>query len=101
VRASRLTSPIRRTVAVLLCTLAAGGPAIDAAGCGAGAHLVGGVLAHHALNHLIGRRHANQLFCLYHGHRVLVDIRNHHPFIAGLNAIEAYRACKAGFFHRR
>lgn len=92
---------VRRTIAIALAVLSLGGTALGAAGCGAGAHLVGGVLAHHALNHVLGKRRANKLFCLYHGHRVLVDFRHHHPIIAGLNALEAYKACKAGFFHSR
>jgi hypothetical protein len=36
----------------------------------------------------------------YHGHRVLVDVRNHHYFAAGLNAVAAYHACKGGFGHK-
>jgi hypothetical protein len=95
----------RRSLVVVLAVLTIAGSAVGAAGCGAGGHLLGGVVAHHVLNHFVhsarGRRNVNRLFCLYHGHRVLVDIRNHHPFIAGLNALEAYRACKAGFFHSR
>jgi hypothetical protein len=98
-------SSVRRTVAVLLAVLALGGTAVGAEGCGSGSHLVAGVVAHHILNHLVhsaaGRRRLDKLFCLYHGHRVLVDIRNHHDIIAGLNAIEAYKACKAGFFHSK
>ena len=92
---------LRRTIAIMLAVLSIGGTAFGAAGCGATGHLVGGVIAHHVLNHVIGKRNANRLFCLYHGHRVLVDIRNHHPIIAGLNALEAYKACKRGFFHGR
>ena len=34
-------------------------------------------------------------------HRVLVDVRHHHDIIAGLNAVAAVRACKAGFFHSK
>jgi hypothetical protein len=92
---------IRRTIAIMLVALSIGGTALGAAGCGSTGHLVGGVIAHHVLNHVIGKRNANKLFCLYHGHRVLVDLHNHHPVIAGLNAVEAYKACKGGFFHSR
>ena len=80
-------------------TLSAG--ALAAAGCGATGHYVGGVVAHHAINHFArtptARRRVNKVFCLYHGHRVLVDLRTHHVFAAGLNAIAAYNACKNGF----
>ncbi len=75
--------------------------ALTVAGCGATSHFVGGVVAHHALNHLAHtprqRRLVNRVFCFYHGHRVLVDLRTHHVFAAGLNAVAAYRSCKAGF----
>jgi hypothetical protein len=75
--------------------------ALATTGCGAVGHAVGGVVAHHVINHFArtprARRNVNRVFCLYHGHRVLVDLRTHHVFAAGLNAIEAYRSCKAGF----
>ncbi len=94
---------LRRTIAILLTALALTGTAAGASGCGSGGHLVGGVIAHHIANHFVhsaaGRRRVNKVFCLYHGHRVLVDLRTHHVFAAGLNAIAAYRACKAGFGH--
>jgi len=94
---------IRRTIAILLAVLALGGTVLVTEGCGSGGHLAAGIVAHHVLNHFVhgtaGRRRLNKLFCLYHGHRVLVDLHHHHPVIAGLNAIEAARACKAGFFH--
>ncbi len=90
---------LRRTTAVLLAVLAMGSIALS--GCGAVSHAVGGIVAHHAANHLIGRRNAGKVFCLYHGHRVLVDLRTHHVFAAGINAYEAYRSCKAGFGRRR
>jgi hypothetical protein len=94
---------VRRTLAVVFAVLALGGTALSAEGCGSTSKLVGGVVAHHILNHFVhsaaGRRRLNKLFCLYHGHRVLVDIRHHHDVIAGLNAVEAFKACKAGFLH--
>jgi hypothetical protein len=94
---------IRRTIAVLFAVLALGGTALATEGCGSGSHLAAGIVAHHVLNHFVhsaaGRRRLDKLFCLYHGHRVLVDLHRHHPVIAGLNAVEAARACKAGFFH--
>jgi hypothetical protein len=94
---------IRRTIAILFAVLALGGTALAAEGCGSTGHLAAGIVAHHVLNHFVhsaaGRRRLDKLFCLYHGHRVLVDLHHHHPVVAGLNAIEAARACKAGFLH--
>ena len=94
---------IRRTIAVLCAVLALGGTALSAEGCGAGGHLLAGVAAHHILNHFVhsaaGRRRVNKLFCLYHGHRLIVDFHNGHYIAAGLNALETFRSCKAGFLH--
>ncbi len=84
---------------MLLAALALGVPALAASGCGAVSHAVGGIVAHRALNHALGQRNANKVFCLYHGHRLLVDLRNHHVFGAGINAFEAYRSCRGGFGH--
>ena len=88
---------LRRTLAVFAAVLVIGVPALAAAGCGATAHAVGGIVAHKIANHVLGRRTAGKVFCLYHGHRVLVDLRTHHVFAAGINAYEAYKSCKAGF----
>ena len=79
--------------------LAIAAGALGSTGCGAISHAVGGIAAHHLANHFLGRRTAGKLFCLYHGHRVLVDLRNHHRLAAGLNAYLAYRSCKTGFGH--
>jgi hypothetical protein len=92
---------LRRTAALLATVLVLAGSALAAAGCGSTGHYIGGVAAHHAINHFArtpaARRRVNKVFCLYHGHRVLVDLRTHHVFGAGLNVIAAYHACKAGF----
>jgi hypothetical protein len=92
---------MRRRFALLLSLLVLGLPALGIAGCGAGAHYLGGVAAHHIANHFArtprARRNINKVFCLYHGHRVLVDLRTHHVFTAGLNALAAYESCKHGF----
>jgi hypothetical protein len=94
---------IRRSVALLVSVLVLSVSALGVAGCGAGGHYLGGVVAHHAVNHFVhtarGRRRVNKVFCFYHGHRVLADLHHGHPFIAGLNALQAYHACKAGFGH--
>lgn len=82
---------------MLVAVLAIGGMALS--GCGAVSHAVGGIVAHKVANHFLGQRTAGKIFCVYHGHRVLVDLRTHHVFAAGINAIEAYRSCKAGFGH--
>ncbi len=92
---------LRRTLTVLLVVLAMAGSSLAAAGCGATSHAIGGIVAHHIANRILGRRAAGKVFCLYHGHRVLVDLRNHHVFAAGINAYEAYKSCKAGFGRRR
>lgn len=90
----------RRTLAIMLSLLVIAVPAMATEGCGAIGHAVGGIAAHHIANHFLGRRNAGKVFCLYHGHRVLVDLRTHHVFAAGINAYEAYRSCKAGFGRR-
>lgn len=75
--------------------------ALAFAGCGGVGHAVGGVIVHKVTNHLVksakGKRNVNKVFCLYHGHRVIVDIKHHHLIGAGINAVEAYKSCKAGF----
>jgi hypothetical protein len=91
---------LRRTTAVLLAVLTIGVPALAASGCGATGHAVGGIVAHHIANHILGRRLAGKVFCFYHGRRVLVDLHSHHVFAAGINAYAAYRSCKAGFGRR-
>jgi hypothetical protein len=91
---------LRRTLAVLFTMLMLAVPAMATEGCGAVGHAVGGIAAHHIANHLIGRRNAGKVFCLYHGRRVLVDLHTHHVFAAGINAFEAYKSCKAGFGHK-
>lgn len=92
---------LKRTLAVMAAMLVIAVPALASAGCGAGGHYLGGVVAHRAINHFArsyaARRRVNKLFCLYHGHRILVDVRNGHYFAAGLNGLAAYRACKGGF----
>ena len=92
---------LRRTAAVLAAVLVIAVPALGASGCGAVSHALGGAAAHHIINHFVhtakGRRRVNKVFCLYHGHRLLVDLTHHHVIGAGINAVEAYRSCKAGF----
>ncbi|MGA9859700.1 MAG: hypothetical protein WBQ18_17680 [Solirubrobacteraceae bacterium] len=94
---------LRRTVAVIAAVLVIGVPALAASGCGAVSHALGGVAAHHIINHFVhtarGRRRVNKLFCLYHGHRLIVDLRHHQVIGAGINAVAAYRSCRAGFGH--
>jgi hypothetical protein len=95
---------MKRRLALIVTVLALSISALGVAGCGAGGHYLGGVVAHHAVNRFVhtsrGRRRVNKVFCLYHGHRVLADVRGGHYFIAGLNALQAYHACKAGFGRR-
>jgi hypothetical protein len=95
---------LRRLALILLCLMALAAPALGAGGCGSTGHYLGGVAAHGIANHFVhsqaGRRRVNKAFCLYHGHRVLVDLRTHHLIGAGLNALSAYHACRGGFGHR-
>jgi hypothetical protein len=91
---------LRRTLAVLSAVLVIAVPALATEGCGATSHAVGGIIAHHIANHFLGKRKAGKIFCLYHGHRVLLDLRTHHSFAAGINFYEAYKSCKAGFGHK-
>jgi hypothetical protein len=103
--AARRMRRCKRIVALLLAILTLAASAIASAGCGSTSHFVAGVAAHHVINHFArtptARRRVNKVFCLYHGHRVLVDLRTHHVFAAGLNAVAAYRSCKAGFGHKK
>src|SRR5579884_2411904 len=84
---------LKRTLAILGAVAVLAVPALASAGCGAVGHYVGGVAAHRVINHFArsaaAQRRVNKVFCLYHGHRVLVDLRTHHVFAAGLNAIAA------------
>lgn len=92
---------IKRTAALLTSVLVLGSSALANAGCGSTSHFVAAVGVHHVIDHFVtsaaGQRRVNKAFCLYHGHRVIVDLRTHHAFAAGLNAIAAYNACKGGF----
>jgi hypothetical protein len=94
---------MKRRLALIATVLSLSVSALGLAGCGAGGHYLGGAVAHHVANHFVhtsrGRRRVNKVFCLYHGHRVLADVRHGHYIIAGLNALAAYRACRAGFGH--
>jgi hypothetical protein len=94
---------VRRTMAMLLVAFAIGTGSVAVTACGAVSHAVGGVAVHSILNHLTrghpgAQRLVSKGFCLYHGHRILVDVRHHHYFAAGLNALAAARACRNGFF---
>ncbi len=90
----------RRRLAMLMAVLAIAASGLAVSGCGATGHALGGIVAHHIANRILGRRTAGKVFCFYHGHRVLVDLHTHHVFAAGINAYEAYKSCKAGFSHR-
>ena len=91
----------KRALTLIAVTAVCSFPALSLAACGSTAHFVGGVAAHHIANHFArtpaARRRVNKVFCLYHGHRVLVDLRHHHLVGAALNAYFAYHSCKAGF----
>jgi hypothetical protein len=94
---------LRRRLALLgvVLTVALGGAAVS--GCGAVGHAVGGIVAHHLINRFVhtpaGLRRVDKLFCLYHGHRILVDLRHHSVLGASINFYEAFHSCRAGFGH--
>jgi hypothetical protein len=94
---------LRRRLAVVWIVLAVGTGALAISACGSASHLAGGIVAHHVIDHFVhtqkGLKRVDKLFCLYHGHRVLVDVHSHHYFIAGLQAIAAVHDCRAGFKH--
>ena len=93
-------SRARRTLTTLLVAGAIGLCAVTTSGCGAVSHAVGGIVAHHIANRVLGRRTAGKVFCVYHGHRLFVDLRHGSKLAAAINAYEAYRSCKQGFGHR-
>jgi hypothetical protein len=93
-------SRLRRTTVALLLSAAIATTALTATGCGAVSHAVGGIVAHKIANHVLGDRTAGKVFCIYHGHRLVVDLRHRSKLAAAINAYEAYRSCKAGFGHR-
>ena len=93
-------SRARRTATALLVAAAFGLCAITTSGCGAVSHAVGGIVAHHIADRVLGRRTAGKIFCVYHGHRLFVDLRHRSKLAAAINAYEAYRSCKQGFGHR-
>ncbi len=88
----------RLTATLISVAIALGG--LTLSGCGAVSHAVGGIVAHHVADHYLGNRRAGKIFCIYHGHRLVVDLRHHHDVAAAINAYEAYRSCKHGFGHR-
>ncbi|MHB8691638.1 MAG: hypothetical protein ACYDHH_10365 [Solirubrobacteraceae bacterium] len=94
-----MTHRFRRLLARLLivCTLVV--VPMGAVGCGAGGHLVGGIVAHHVANHLFPghRRLISKAFCIYHVHRAIHDLTHHHPIFGALNVYEAIKNCRAGF----
>ncbi len=93
-------SRLRRLTLALLLTGAIATTALTATGCGAVSHAVGGIVAHHIADRVLGRRTAGKVFCIYHGHRLFVDLRHGSKIAAAINAYEAYRSCKQGFGHR-
>jgi hypothetical protein len=74
---------------------------IAAAGCGAAAHYVGGVAAHHAINHFAktpaARRRVSRAFCAYNVYRAFHDLTHHHLIFGALNVHQALINCEAGF----
>lgn len=70
---------------------------VAATGCGAASHYIGGIVAHHIANHLIGKKRANRVFCLYSVYRTVHDFSHHHYLFGALNLHQAFKNCEAGF----
>jgi hypothetical protein len=70
---------------------------LGAAACGAAGHYVGGVIAHHIANRVLGHRRASQAYCIYSVYRSVHDFRHHHLLFGALNLHQAYVNCRAGF----
>ncbi|HWF55381.1 MAG TPA: hypothetical protein VG223_12160 [Solirubrobacteraceae bacterium] len=70
---------------------------VAAAGCGAAAHYIGGQIAHHVANHVIGVKRANRVFCIYNVYRTVHDFTHHHLLFGALNAHAAFVNCERGF----
>ncbi len=92
-----MTRSLRRLSARLLVVSVLVLTPVAAAGCGAAGHYVGGIIAHHVANHLVGRRRANKIFCVYSVYRTVHDFSHHHLLFGALNLHQAFRNCEAGF----
>ncbi|MDQ6804545.1 MAG: hypothetical protein M3065_06175, partial [Actinomycetota bacterium] len=68
---------------------------VAAAGCGAAGHYLGGVVAHHAINHFAktptARRRVSKAFCAYHVYRAFHDVTHHHLIFGALNVHQALK----------
>jgi len=93
----RVARWLKRRVTLVASILVLGGSGWADAGCASVSHYVRAAVEHRGL----GGRTASTFFCLYHGQRVLVDLRTKHVFFAGLHAVAAWRACTAGDSNRR
>jgi hypothetical protein len=74
---------------------------VAATGCGAAGHYLGGVVAHHVINHYAktptARRRVSKAFCVYHVYRAFHDLTHHHLIFGALNVHQALKNCEAGF----
>lgn len=92
-----MTHRTRRLVSRLLVVLALVTAPVAVAGCGNSG--IGGVIAHHVLNHVFPghRRLISKAFCIYHVDKAFHDFTHHHAIYGAFNVYEAIRNCEAGF----
>jgi hypothetical protein len=90
--------PALARIAVICALLAV---PVAAAGCGAGGHYVGNVVAHDIANHLAktpaAKRRVDLAFCAYSVYQAFHDVTHHHLVFGALNAHQALKNCEAGF----
>jgi hypothetical protein len=96
-----MTHSCRRSLArfAVICALLT--VPVGIAGCGAGGHYLGNVVAHKIANHFAktpaAKRRVNQAFCVYSVYRAFHDLTHHHLIFGALNAHQALMNCRAGF----
>jgi hypothetical protein len=92
---------IRRLAARTAVLLVLGAVPLVAAGCGAGTHLAGNVIAHKIANHFAKtpgeKRAVNKAFCAYSVYQAFKDVRHHHLIYGAATAAIAIKDCEAGF----
>lgn len=74
---------------------------VAAAGCGAGTHLAGNIIAHKIANHFAKtpaeKRDVNRAFCLLSVAQAFHDATHHHLIYGALTTGQAIKDCERGF----